>query len=147
MFGFVEQVIRSSAFFGLSVVSASATRAPLTNTNPYGTKTVAVGTSGCACGAQQVKVRWYGVGRRGCHVALVCVCVLSLKPFLGCLTPPAFFVWCSPAGGCVQSIADFWVGGVRGTSPSVGFISWVVCWCVCVGVTCAPETRCPKCRK
>jgi hypothetical protein len=39
-------------------------------------------------------VVWAGAVSRG---ACVCVCVLSLKPFLGCLAPLAFFVWCSPA--------------------------------------------------
>jgi hypothetical protein len=49
------------------------------NTNPYDTKAIAVGRSGCACGAQKVRVCWGGVGRRRCRVALMCV--LSLKPF------------------------------------------------------------------
>jgi hypothetical protein len=49
------------------------------NTNPYDTKEIAVGRSGCACGVQKARVCWGGVGRRGCRVALVCV--LSLKPF------------------------------------------------------------------
>ena len=49
------------------------------NTNPYDTKVIAVGRSGCACGAQQVRVCWGGVGRRGCRVAPVYE--LSLKPF------------------------------------------------------------------
>jgi hypothetical protein len=49
------------------------------NTNPYDTKAIAVGRSGCACGMQKVRVCWGGVGRRRCRVALVCV--LSLKPF------------------------------------------------------------------
>jgi hypothetical protein len=48
----------------------------------YGTKAIAVGRSGCACGAQQVKVWWGWFGRA--HVlrgAWVCVFgVLSLKP-------------------------------------------------------------------
>jgi hypothetical protein len=35
-----------------------------------------------------------------------CVCVV-FEGFLGCLASSAFFVWCSPAGGCVQSTADF----------------------------------------
>jgi hypothetical protein len=30
-----------------------------------------------------------------------CVCVV-FEAFLGCLASSAFFVWCSPAGGCVQ---------------------------------------------
>jgi hypothetical protein len=33
-------------------------------------------------------------------------CVV-FEAFLGCLASSAFFVWCSPAGGCVQSTADF----------------------------------------
>ena len=45
-----------------------------TNTNPYDTKAIAVGRSGCACGAQKVRVYRGGVGRRGRRVALVCVC-------------------------------------------------------------------------
>jgi hypothetical protein len=36
-----------------------------TNTNPYDTKAISVGRSGCACGAQKVGVCWGGVGRRG----------------------------------------------------------------------------------
>jgi hypothetical protein len=44
------------------------------NRNPYGTKAIAVGRNVCACGAQQVKGRGGGVGRRGCRVAFGCVC-------------------------------------------------------------------------
>jgi hypothetical protein len=29
------------------------------------------------------------------------------EALFGCLASSAFFVWCSPAGGCVQSTADF----------------------------------------
>jgi hypothetical protein len=75
-----------------------------TNTNPYDANAIAVSRSGCACGAQKVRVCWGGVGRRRCRVALVCV---VFDAFLGCLASSAFFVWCSPAGGCVQSTADF----------------------------------------
>jgi hypothetical protein len=39
-----------------------------TNTNPFDTKAIAVGRSGCACGAQKVRACWGGVGRRGCRV-------------------------------------------------------------------------------
>jgi hypothetical protein len=60
----------------LELVSIPRTR---TNTNPDDTKAIAVGRSGCACGAQKVRMCWGGVGRRRCRVALVCV--LSLKPF------------------------------------------------------------------
>lgn len=36
-----------------------------------------VGRSGCAFGAQKVRVRWGGLGGRGCRVALVCVLSLG----------------------------------------------------------------------
>jgi hypothetical protein len=48
-----------------------------------------------------------GVGWAGAGVAWrLGVCVV-FEAFLGCLASLAFFVWCSPAGGCVQSTADF----------------------------------------
>jgi hypothetical protein len=37
---------------------------------------IAVGRTGCACGAQKFRVRWVGVGRCGCRVAPLCVCCL-----------------------------------------------------------------------
>jgi hypothetical protein len=36
-----------------------------TNTSPYDTRAIAVGRSGCACGAQKVRVCWAGVDRDG----------------------------------------------------------------------------------
>jgi len=41
------------------------------NSNLDDTKAIGVGRSGCACGAQKVRVWWGGVGRHRCYVVLV----------------------------------------------------------------------------
>jgi hypothetical protein len=57
-------------FFFLTHFLSNRTRTR-TNTNPYDTKAIAVGRSGCACGAQKVGVCWGGVGRCGCRVMMM----------------------------------------------------------------------------
>jgi hypothetical protein len=92
----------------------------------------------CTCGAQKVKkpkrsgVCWAGAGLAWC---LLCVCVLSLKPF-GLFGVAIFLcVVCgAPLQGVVCKALPICEGGARSMLPSVDVKSWIVCWCVCIGV-------------
>jgi hypothetical protein len=70
-------------------------------------------SSGCACGAQKVRVCWGGVGRRGCRVALVCV--LSLRPHIHITTHPHGTV--AQGGGHKKVYVDVWLA--RRVAPHV----------------------------
>jgi hypothetical protein len=54
------------------------------------------------------KSKCVGVGWAGASVAWrLGVCVVFGTFWAVWMAPSAFFVWCSPAGGCVPSTADF----------------------------------------
>jgi hypothetical protein len=91
---------RASEFWSLR--EGSCQLFDLLNTNPYCTKVVAVGRSGCARGAHKIIVWWSGVGRRGCRVAIVCV--LFLKPPAGLSGVVSFLCVVLPRRGlCAKS--------------------------------------------